>query len=257
VKIDFGKTADDYARFRAGFPDAFFDRLAALGFARAGMRVLDLGSGTGTIALGLAARGCRVTALDPAAPMLEQAKARAAAAGLALETRVAKAEETGFPDATLDLVIAGQCWHWFDRPRASAEAWRVLAPGGALMMAHFDWLAFPGNVVAATEALILAYSPTWTGAGKNAPYLPWYADLRRAGFAGIESFSFDVEVPYTREGWRGRIRASAGVGAVLSPERVAAFDAEHAALLARDFPNDPLSVPHRCWAVWGTKPVSA
>lgn len=253
MTVDFGKTADDYARHRAGFPPAFFARLERLGLLRAGVRALDLGAGTGTVALGLAARGASVTALDPAAPMLAQAAARAQELGLALRTVEAKAETTGLPDAAFDLVIAGQCWHWFDRPRAAAEARRLLAPGGTLMMAHFDWLRVPGNVVEATEALILKHSPGWTGAGKSAPYAPWYLDLRQGGFAGIESFSFDLDVPYTHAAWRGRIRASAGIGALLPPDKVAAFDAEHATLLARGFPADPLAVPHRCWAVWGAK----
>jgi len=253
MTVEFGKTADDYARFRAGFPPEFFARLVALGFARPGVAALDLGAGTGTIALGLAARGCTVTALDPAAPMLEQAAARAKAEGLAIRTKVAKAEETGISDASFDLVVAGQCWHWFDRPRAAIEARRVLKPGGTLMIAHFDWLSLHGNVVAATEALILRCSPDWKGAGKAAPYPAWYLDLIGAGFAARESMSFDIDVPYTHVAWRGRIRASAGVGATLSAAEVAEFDAEHAALLARDFSAEPLAVPHRCWAVWGRK----
>jgi SAM-dependent methyltransferase len=253
MKIDFGKTADDYARFRAGFPPEFFDRIAALGLVRMGTAALDLGTGTGTIALGLAARGCAVTALDPSAKMLAQVKARGQEAGLIIRRWEARAESTGLPDTAFDLVIAGQCWHWFDRPRAAEEARRVLKPGGALMMAHFDWLRLPSNVVAATEALILKYSPDWHGAGRSAPYGQWYLDLRAAGFGEIESLSFELDVPYTHEAWRGRIRASAGVGASLSPEKVADFDAEHTALLARDFPADPLAIAHRCWAVWGKK----
>lgn len=253
MKIDFGKTADDYARHRAGFPDEFFARLQALGLLRAGARALDLGTGTGTIALGLAARGAAVTALDPAPEMVAQTAARAKERGLAIRAIEGKAESTGLPDAAFDLVIAGQCWHWFDRPRAAAEAMRLLKPGGTLMMAHFDWLRLPEGVVAATEDLVLRHNPAWPSAGKSAPYGPWYVDLRRAGFAGIESFSFEIDVPYSHEGWRGRIRASAGIAASLPPEKVAAFDAEHAALLKREFPADPLAVPHRCWAVWGRK----
>ena len=253
MTVDFGKTADDYARFRAGFPPEFFDRIAALGLLRAGMTALDLGTGTGTLALGLAARGATVTALDPAATMLAQVAARARESGLAIRTIEGKAERTDLADAAFDLVTAGQCWHWFDRPRAAAEARRMLDRGGVLMMAHFDWLRAPDGVVAATEALVLRHNPDWHGAGRAAPYPPWYADLRGARFTAIESFSFELDVPYSHEAWRGRIRACAGVGASLPPEKVAAFDAEHAALLARDFPADPLTIAHRCWAVWGRK----
>jgi len=45
--------------------------------------------------------------------------------------------------------------------------------------------------------------------------------VRPAGFVDVETFSFDVHVPYTQEGWRGRIRASAGIGRQFPPEEVA------------------------------------
>ena len=54
---DFGKTADDYARHRAGYPDWLFERLMRRGLARPGMRALDLATGTGYLARGLAQRG--------------------------------------------------------------------------------------------------------------------------------------------------------------------------------------------------------
>jgi hypothetical protein len=80
-------------------------------------------------------------------------------------------------------------------------------------------------------------------------------DLANGGFTNRESFSVDYDIPYSHEAWRGRIRASAGVSAAsLSPEKVAAFDAEHAAMLALDYPDDPMQVPHRVVASWGRKP---
>jgi hypothetical protein len=75
-----------------------------------------------------------------------------------------------------------------------------------------------------------------------------------AGFSRLETFSFDLDVPYSHEAWRGRIRASAGVGASLSPDGVAAFDGELQALLAEKFPQEPLAVLHRVFAAIGKAP---
>ena len=47
---------------------------------------------------------------------------------------------------------------------------------------------------------------------------------------------------------------SVGIAASLAPEAVAAFDVEHAAMLADDFPDDPLAVHHRVFCVLATPP---
>ena len=65
MNIDFGKTAADYGAHRAGFPDALYDRLAAFGVGESGQRLLDLGTGTGTLGRGFARAGCRVTVSTP------------------------------------------------------------------------------------------------------------------------------------------------------------------------------------------------
>lgn len=254
MDVDFGKTASDYARYRSGFPDRFFDRLFEERIVVKGERVLDLGTGTGTIARGLAKRGGVVTGLDPSALMLEQAKALDRDAGVSVRYVQARAEHTGLPDASFDVVTAGQCWHWFDRAAAAREARRLLAPSGRLVIAYFDWLPLQGNVVEATENLIRAHNPAWTFYGGTGIYPAWFADLSETGFADIESFSFDVTVPYSYEAWLGRIRASAGIAASLPPDAVESFDAAHRELLARDFPGEPLQVPHRVFAVFGRMP---
>lgn len=264
--VDFGKTAADYGRHRAGFPESFFERILSEGYVLKGDRVLDLGTGTGTIARGLAARGCSVLGLDPAEPLLEQARRLDAEllAGSAVsrpEYRIGRSEATGLADASREVVIAGQCWHWFDSPAAAAEAWRLLVPGGRLVLAYFDWLplkdrAGQPNVVAATEGLIRAHNPAWRmhdGDGFHSEYL---ADFSQAGFRDLTSFSFEHSAIYNHESWRGRIRASAGVAATLPPEAVERFDRELGELLKRDFPENErgeLPVPHRVWCACARK----
>ena len=254
MAVDFGKTASDYATHRAGFPDRFFERLFKDRIVAKGDRVLDLGTGTGTVARGLAKRGCVVTGLDPSEPLMEQAKRLDGEAQISVRYVNGRAEQTGFPDASFEVVTAGQCWHWFDRSQVAREARRVLVPSGHLVIAHFDWLPLPGNVVEASEKLIKVHNPPWDGDDGTGIHPFWFADLSAAGFCEIESFSFDVSVPYTHEGWLGRIRASAGVAASLSADTVERFNTEHREQLARDFPDEPLQVPHRVFAVYGRLP---
>lgn len=250
---DWNRTAADYARHRAGFPGWFYDRMATSALFHPGSRILDLGTGTGHLARGFAARGADVTGLDVAAGMMDAARELDAAAGVTIRYVTAPAEATGLPPASFDLVTAGTCWHWFDGAKATAEAWRLLRPGGHLLIANLIWLSLPDNVVDRTEALIRAFNPRWRLADRDWQGAAELAALAEGGFTMRESFSVDYDIPYSPEAWRGRIRASAGISASLNEAAVERFDAELARLLARDFPGDPIAVPHRIVAIWGRK----
>jgi ubiquinone/menaquinone biosynthesis C-methylase UbiE len=279
VRPDFGQTVDDYAKYRAEVPAELFDRLArGFGIGLAGQRVLDVGTGTGAVARAMARRGCEVTGLDPSPELL------AAARGIETEGPRIRfvegvAEATGLPADSFDVVTAAVCWHWFDGDRAAAEIRRVLVPGGRLVIVHFNGLSRPGNVVDATESLIRRHRRTLPGAESVekllkrgfARFLPALVEtlgtgihpesmaiLTRTGFANLESFSFDVEIPYRHEAWRGRIRSHAFVGASQAPAAVARVDAELNGLLRKKFRDDPLSVPHRVFVIVARNPsVSA
>ena len=249
MKVDFGKTAEDYARWRVGFPDALWDRLRRFGVGEQGQEILDIGTGTGTLARGFARRGCRVTGLDPAGELLEEAKRLDREAGVQVRYVNARAEATGLPDDAYDGVSAGQCWHWTDRRRAAREVIRVTRPGGFFVMTHFNWIPLPGNVAAATEDLIREYNPDWNLGGRTGIFPEWPRDAGIAGFEDIEIFTFDVSVVYNHEAWRGRIRASAGVAASLAADRVEKFDRKLKEMLADRFPETPLEIPHRVYTV--------
>lgn len=249
--IDFGRAAHDYAVHRPGFPDVFFDHVRGLGIGVAGQRVLDLGTGTGTLARGFAARGCEAVGLDPSAAMLAEAARAAAEESLDVRWVNARAEATGLSEGDFDVVCAGQAWHWFDRTRAAAEALRVLRRPGRILVAYFSYLPDPGSAAAATEEIVLRYYPEWPMAGEDGRYPRFADDLARAGFQGVRTFDFVVPVAFTHEAWRGRFRACNGVLA-LSPERMAAFDADVARLLAQRFP-EPVVSGHRVYGIVADK----
>lgn len=123
----FNRLADDY-RARPAYPAALVDRLAAL--AGEGGAVVDLGAGTGLLALPLAARGIPVRAVEPASAMLEVL--REGARGLPIEPVHATAEETGLPGGGASLVLLSDALHWIEPEAAGHEAARLLAAGGAV-----------------------------------------------------------------------------------------------------------------------------
>lgn len=248
--IDFGRTADDYARHRPGFPDEFFDRLRDLGLAVERRTVVDLGTGTGTLARGFAARGARAIGIDRSTGMLAAA-VTLRDVGTDLHFVRARAEATPLRDVSADLICAGQCWHWFDRAAAAAEVRRVLVPGGHALIAYFSYLPEPGSLGAATEDIVLRYQPGWEWAGKDGRYPEVLADLTAAGLERVAELDYVLDVRFTHESWRGRFRACNGV-LTLPAEQIAAFDRDLARLLAASYP-EPLEVPHRVYAILARK----
>lgn len=253
MKVNFGLTANDYASHRAGFPASFFARMEALGVGKPQQDIIDLGTGTGTVARGLALKGAKVIAIDPSLSMMHQAEQLDKAIGVQVDYRMAKAENTHLPSASADVVTAGQCWHWFDGAKAAQEVKRILRPNGIVVIAHFDWLPLKGNVVEATEQLILKYNPAWHLGGRTGLYPAWLRHLGEAGFRNIETFSYDEPAIYTPISWRGRIRASAGVGASLPADEVTGFDEELATILEARYPSEKLAIPHRIFVVMAHK----
>lgn len=237
--MDFGPSARDYAQHRQTFPESFFERFPLEG------EVLDLGSGTGALARGYARRGAHTAATDLSLTMLAQA-------GDLPKRVVARAEACPFRAASFDAVTAGQCWHWFDGPAAARECRRVLRPGGRMVIGHFNYLPLAGSAAEASEALILERSPSWPLAGIHSMRGVWDEQLLEAGFQGLVSDAYEVDVVYTHEAWRGRMRACNGVLA-LGPERIPEFDEAMARMLTARFP-EPLHVRHEVFALCAWAP---
>jgi SAM-dependent methyltransferase len=144
----FDAWAAEYERYRPGYPSALFDLIADRLGLPADAEVVDLGAGTGKVARSAAARGWRVTAVDPGEPMLAILRERAAIEGVAIDVVRASAERTGLPPEQFDVALAGESYHWFDAPAALREMGRIVRPGGGI--------AFFWNVVDATRSALVA-----------------------------------------------------------------------------------------------------
>jgi hypothetical protein len=98
----------------------------------------------------------------------------------------------------------------------------------------------------------MRHNPGWPKAEWSGIHPEHVRALDRGGFTDVESFSYMIDVPFSHEAWRGRIRTCNGVGAALTGKRVDRFDADLAEVLSREFPPD-LIVPHRIFAASGTR----
>lgn len=104
-----------------------------------GMRVLELASGTGEVTQVLGHLGCTIDAIDLCEPMIARARAKPGNAGVRFH--LGDAENTMMPDATYDAVVCRHLvWTLVDPAAAFTDWFRVLKPGGVLLVADGDWV---------------------------------------------------------------------------------------------------------------------
>lgn len=123
-----------YERYRLGYPDRLLKRVVAEAGLAPGDRVLDLGTGTGMLAIPFARMGLAVTAMDPEPAMLAQA--RTLAGDLAIDFRAGGSDDLTPAMGPFKLVAMGRSFHWMDRAATLAMLDRIVAPGGAVALFH-------------------------------------------------------------------------------------------------------------------------
>jgi ubiquinone/menaquinone biosynthesis C-methylase UbiE len=130
--FDWGKTSEDYAKFRDIYPAEFYDALLSRGLCRKGQRILDLGTGTGVLPRNLYHAGAEWCGTDISPEQIGQAKKLAETAGMKISFRTASAETTDYPDGSFDAVTACQCYWYFDAEKAYPNIARMLKKDGVV-----------------------------------------------------------------------------------------------------------------------------
>lgn len=235
--FDFGRTSDDYAKYRDIYPDEFYKYLIDRNICVQGQRVLDIGTGTGVIPRNMYRYGASFCGVDIAENQIAQAKRLAAEGGMDITFKTSPAEEINFAKASFDCVTACQCFTYFNHDVLAPQIADVLMPNGKFVVMYMAWLPYEDDIAGKSEELVLKYSPNWTGCGEKR-HLIGTPDVYEKYFKIESSEMYDLRVPFTRESWNGRMRSCRGVGASLSDEKIAEFEAEHIDMLEKVAPDE-------------------
>lgn len=138
-KDHFSSGSADYAAHRPSYPIELVNALAAISPGRD--RALDCGCGTGQLSVLLAERFNEVIATDASAAQIEKAQPHEK-----VTYRTALAEDSGLPDASVDLMTVAQAAHWLDLDKFYAEACRIARPQAVLALISYGVLHEEGSI---------------------------------------------------------------------------------------------------------------
>lgn len=207
VTSRFGDRVTHYARARPSYPAGILDFLASDFGLAAGQVAADLGSGTGIFAGLLLDRGLTVHAVEPNAPMREQAE-RAFSGRAEFISHAARAEETGLPGDAFDWVTAAQAFHWFDVERVRTEVRRILRPSGCCALVWNDRQIETSAFARAYEEFLIDWSVDYE-AVKASYENP--ADIARVLGANFVKRSFTHAQDMDRDAFRARQQSASYV----------------------------------------------
>lgn len=213
----FSDRVADYVRYRPGYPDSLVQTLVTEAGLRPASVVADIGSGTGISSELFLRLGCRVCGVEPNREMRAAAEAR-----FREEPRfrsvAATAEATTLDSGSIDLIAAGQAFHWFDLERTRAEFTRILSPQGLVALFWNKRRTESTAFLRDYEQLLLEFSTDY----EQVNHARVDAALLKAFFGGDQDSarSFQYSQSFDFEGLRGRLLSSSYAPAAGHPQHL-------------------------------------
>lgn len=194
--LSFGSVAERYDRFRPGYPEQLLEGLLRSRPAHA----LDVGCGTGKVAVGLIRRAVDVIGVEPDPRMAEVARRH----GVPVEV----ATFEGWDDAgrQFDLIVSGHAWHWVDPAVGISKAARLLRPGGAIAR-FWNYHAIDAQLLGEVQTIYRELAPTAHVIGSDPSTLPDPHDpcADHPAFASTVTRRYRWNRTMTAEEWAGLV----------------------------------------------------
>ena len=204
----FSDTADYYAKYRPKYPQVIFDEMVEIFASNKDDVLLDLGCGTGEIAIPLAEHFEKVLAWDPDGEMLKIAKRKAEEKGIVNVIFEQKSSDDLLNlTEKIKLVTMGQSFHWMDGKTTLNEIKRHLVTGGGVAIIGIrcgihvyspdGWIEQNSVTAKRNEAIydaVIKYLGIERKAGKTTfktSYQPYTEMLSEAGFSDVKEQIFD------------------------------------------------------------------
>ena len=214
----FSNRVEDYVRCRPGYPAELIDWLREAIGLRHSWIVADVGSGTGLLSVPFMAAGNLVYGVEPNAAMRAAAET-AFAAEPRFVSVAGSAEATTLRDASVDLVAAGQAFHWFD-PEPTRREWkRILAIGGQALVVFNSRCVESTPFMRDYDAFLVTDAVDYPGVDHRRVL----GDNLRAFLGDMQAWRFDHARMLTFDELRGLSMSSSYVPAPEHPGHAAFF----------------------------------
>lgn len=218
----FSNRVENYIKYRPHYPPAILDLLRRECQLTPTSVIADIGSGTGILTELLLHGGGTVVGVEPNKEMREAAE-KLLSNYPTFRSVTGTAEATTLPDHSIDVITAGQAFHWFDRTKTRAEFLRILKPRGWVVLIWNDRNVTDRPFFQAYENLLVTYGTDYEAVGHQHTYIETIGSF--FGATGFQQAHFPNEQIFDLEGLKGRLLSSSYAPVPGHPKHVPMLDA--------------------------------